>query len=73
MKKDMIKYVNQNSKDNSSVDEATKLIKFSMNWYTAALKSITYNYKALSMVTKKYLDSMKEKNKNLMIIMKTNS
>lgn len=63
MKKDMIKYVNQNSKDNSSVDEATKLIKFSMNWYTAALKSITYNYKALSMVTKKYLNSMKEKNK----------
>lgn len=69
MKKDMIKYVNQNSKDNMynkdnfNTDEATKLIKFSMNWYTAALKSITYNFRALSMVTKKYLNSMKEKNK----------
>lgn len=62
MKKDMIKYVNQNSKD-FNTDEAAKLIKFSMNWYTAALKSITYNFRALSMVTKKYLNSMKEKNK----------
>lgn len=63
MKKDMIKYVNQNSKDSFNADESAKLIKFSMNWYTAALKSITYNFRALSTVTKKYLDSMKEKNK----------
>lgn len=62
MKKDMIRYVNQNSKD-FNTDEAAKLIKFSMNWYTAALKSITYNFRALSTVTKKYLNSMKEKNK----------
>ena len=63
MKKDMIKYVNQNSKDSFNADESAKLIKFSMNWYTAALKSITYNFRALSMVTKKYLNSMKEKSK----------
>ena len=63
MKKDMIKYVNQNSKDSFNAEESAKLIKFSMNWYTAALKSITYNFRALSTVTKKYLDSMKEKNK----------
>lgn len=61
MKKETLKVINIDAKNKSiSKEESIKKIKITMNWYTASLKSMIFNIKALIKVTKEYIAYLKK-------------